>query len=95
MKPADTTLAKALAEVNIQAPRVPVWSNVDARPHTDPSEIKDLLVRQVISPVRMEESLRGMIAAGVEQFYELGPGKVLAGLLKRIDRKLPCTNVPA
>ena len=95
MKPADATLAAALAGVSIQPPRIPVWSNVDARPHTDPTEIKDLLVRQVLSPVRMEESLRGLVAAGCEQFYELGPGKVLAGLLRRIDRKLPCTSVPA
>jgi [acyl-carrier-protein] S-malonyltransferase len=93
MKPADEELAQALAKVNLKAPRVPVWSNVDAQPHTDPSEIKDLLVRQVVSPVRMEESLRGLLASGIEQFYELGPGKVLAGLLKRIDRKTPCTNV--
>lgn len=95
MKPADEKLAAALAAVILQAPRVPVWSNVDAQPHTDPAEIKSLLVQQVLSPVRMEESLRGMIVAGVEQFYELGPGKVLAGLLKRIDRKRPCTNVSA
>ena len=95
MKPADQELAQALANVDIKAPIVPVWSNVDAHPHTDPGEIKDLLVRQVVSPVRMEESLRGLLAFGVEQFYELGPGKVLAGLLKRIDRKIPCTNVTA
>lgn len=95
MKPADEELAQALAKVTLNPPRIPVWSNVDAKPHTDPAEIKDLLVRQVVSPVRMEESLRGLQAAGVEQFYELGPGKVLAGLLKRIDRKVPCTNVPA
>lgn len=95
MKPADSELALALARVTFKPPRIPVWSNVDAKPHTEPSEIKDLLVRQVISPVRMEESLRGLIASGVAQFYELGPGKVIAGLLKRIDRKMPCTNVPA
>ncbi len=93
MKPADQLLAEALAKVTLKLARIPVWSNVDAQPHTDPGEIKALLVRQVLSPVRMEESLRGLIAAGVGQFYELGPGKVLAGLLKRIDRKMPCTNV--
>lgn len=95
MKPADQALARALAEVDLKSPRVPVWSNVDARPHTDPAEIKDLLVRQVVSPVRMEESLRGLLAFGCDQFFEIGPGKVLAGLLKRIDRKMPCTNVQA
>lgn len=93
MKPADEKLAAALAVVNLKPARIPVWSNVDARPHTDPKQIKELLVRQVLSPVRMEEILRGLIADGVEQFYELGPGRVLAGLLKRIDRKVSCTNV--
>ncbi|MFL5329462.1 MAG: ACP S-malonyltransferase [Gemmataceae bacterium] len=95
MKPADETLAKALNGVTLKSPRFQVWSNVDAKPHTDPGEIKDLLVRQVISPVRMEESLRGLLSVGCDQFYELGPGKVLAGLLKRVDRKMPCNNVAA
>jgi [acyl-carrier-protein] S-malonyltransferase len=93
MKPADTELAKALAGATLSDPKVPVWSNVDARPHISAAELRDLLVRQVLSPVKMEESLRGLLASGVGQFYELGPGKVLAGLLKRIDRKIPCTNV--
>jgi [acyl-carrier-protein] S-malonyltransferase len=93
MKPADEKLARALANVELKPARIPVWSNVDAKPHTDPRELKELLVKQVLSPVRMEESLRGLIAGGVGQFYELGPGKVLAGLMKRIDRKMPCTNV--
>jgi [acyl-carrier-protein] S-malonyltransferase len=95
MEPADQAVAQALAGVTVRPPRVPVWSNVDAQPHTDPAEIKDLLVRQVLSPVRMEECLRGVLAAGVEQAYEIGPGKVIAGLFKRIDRKAPCTSVPA
>jgi [acyl-carrier-protein] S-malonyltransferase len=95
MKPADVALAKALSTATLKTPRIPVWSNVDAKPHTDPDEIRELLVKQVLSPVRMEESLRGLIAAGCEQFYELGPGKVLAGLLKRVDRKMGCTNIPA
>ena len=95
MKPADEALAKALSSVTLKVPRMPVWSNVDAKPHTDPGEIRELLVKQVLSPVRMEESLRGLVAMGCDQFYELGPGKVLAGLLKRVDRKLVCTNISA
>jgi [acyl-carrier-protein] S-malonyltransferase len=95
MKPADEVLGMALAGVSVQAARVPVWSNVDARPHTDPSEVKDLLVRQVLQPVRWEETIRNLMADGVERFYEIGPGKVLAGLLKRISRKTDCKNVPA
>jgi [acyl-carrier-protein] S-malonyltransferase len=95
MKPADEALAKALAEVQIQKPRIPVWSNVDARPHTDPEEIRQLLIKQVLQPVRWEETLRGLLADGFDRFYEIGPGRVLAGLLKRIQRKIDCQNVSA
>jgi [acyl-carrier-protein] S-malonyltransferase len=94
MRPADQRLEEALASVPIKAPRVPVWSNVDARPHTEPSEIRNLLVRQVLNPVLWEQTLRGLLAEGVERFYEIGPGRVLAGLLKRINRKIECRNVP-
>ena len=95
MKPADDTLAAALAGAAVSAPRVPVWSNVDARPHTDPGEIRQLLVRQVVSPVRWEETVRGLMAAGVERFFEIGPGRVLAGLMKRVHRKADIRNVTA
>lgn len=95
MRPADERLAKALQSANLQAARVPVWSNVDARPHTDPAEVRDLLVRQVLQPVRWEETMRNLLAEGVELFYEIGPGKVLAGLLKRINRKTECRNILA
>jgi len=95
MKPADEKLAAALAAVDVRSPRVPVWSNVDARPHTDPAEIRDLLVRQVLSPVLMEKSLRGLLEAGAERFYEIGPGTVVSGLLKRILRKADIRQVPA
>jgi [acyl-carrier-protein] S-malonyltransferase len=95
MKPADEQLAKALAEVEIQPPRIPVWSNVDAQPHTDPGEIRQLLVRQVVQPVRWEQTMRGMLAEGIDRFVEIGPGRVLAGLLKRVNRKVDCRNIPA
>ncbi|MSR55565.1 MAG: [acyl-carrier-protein] S-malonyltransferase [Gemmataceae bacterium] len=95
MKPADDQLAVALAKTEIRSPRVPVWSNVDAKSHSEPAEIRDLLVRQVLQPVRWEETMRNLLNEGVERFYEIGPGKVLAGLLKRINRKLDCRNVPA
>jgi [acyl-carrier-protein] S-malonyltransferase len=95
MKPADARLAEALAGVTMRPPKVPVWSNVDARPHTDPVEIRELLVRQVVQPVLWEQSMRGLLAAGVERFYEIGPGRVLAGLLKRVQRKVDCQNVGA
>jgi [acyl-carrier-protein] S-malonyltransferase len=95
MKPADQTLAHALARVDLKPPRVPVWSNVDAQPHSDPGEIRGLLVRQVIEPVRWEQTVRNLLAAGVDKFYEIGPGRVLAGLLKRVERKAVCVNVSA
>jgi [acyl-carrier-protein] S-malonyltransferase len=93
MKPADEKLAAVLSRVEMGTPRMPVWSNVDAKPHTDPAEIRTLLVQQVVSPVRWEDTMRGMLAAGVERFYEIGPGRVLAGLMKRVHRKADFVNV--
>ena len=93
MKPADERLAAALDAVEMRPPKVPVVSNVDAAPHTDPAELRDLLVRQVLAPVRWEDSVRAMLDAGVDRFYEVGTGRVLTGLLKRIDRKTPCVAI--
>jgi len=95
MKPADLALATALAEVTIHCPRVPVWSNVDAQPHTDPAKIHQLLIRQVLQPVLWEQTMRNLLAAGIDRFYEIGPGRVLAGLLKRVQRKAECVNISA
>ncbi len=95
MKPADERLAEALAKADIQKPRIPVWSNVDAKPHSDPAEIRELLVQQVLNPVLWEQTIRNLIADGVEEFYELGPKRVLAGLIKRVERKRKCTNIEA
>ena len=93
MKPADQALAKALEQCRLETARVPVWSNVDARPHTDPTEIRGLLVRQVLQPVLWEKTMRQLLADGVALFYEIGPGRVLAGLMKRIDRKIEVRNI--
>src|SRR5262249_58301436 len=95
MRPADQALQQALAGVTLRPARIPVWSNVDAQPHTSPAEIGPLLVRQVLQPVQWEQTLRNLLAAGVERFFEIGPGRVLAGLLKRVERKAKCENVPA
>ncbi|MDR3622806.1 MAG: ACP S-malonyltransferase [Paludisphaera borealis] len=95
MKPADEQLAEVLARVDVRAPRIPVYSNVDASPHDDTDAIRKILVSQVLQSVRWDESMRKMLADGFDTFYEIGPGRVLTGLLKRIDRKTPCTNVPA
>lgn len=95
MRPADDQLAKVLAGAPISPSRIPVYSNVDGLPHSNPDELRRLLVAQVVSGVRWEDSVRRMRADGFDTFYEIGPGRVLAGLLKRIDRSAPCTNVPA
>lgn len=96
MKPADDRLAEALAESAIAAPRLPVYSNVDANPHaSSPAAIAATLATQVTQGVRWDDSMRRMMADGFDTFYEIGPGRVLTGLLKRIDRKTPCTSVPA
>jgi [acyl-carrier-protein] S-malonyltransferase len=93
MEPAVARLSAALEKVSLSKPRIPVVSNVDAVPHEDPEEIRRLLVKQVVSPVRWEDSMRYLLSQGVDQFYEVGPGRVLRGLLKRIDRKAACEGV--
>jgi [acyl-carrier-protein] S-malonyltransferase len=90
MQPAVARLSTVLKNVALQKPRIPVVSNVDGKPHDDPEEIRRLLVQQVVSPVLWEDSQRWLIAQGVDCVYEVGPGRVLRGLLKRIDRKLKC-----
>jgi [acyl-carrier-protein] S-malonyltransferase len=95
MRPADQALAAALERVALKPARIPVWSNVDGRPHTEPQEIRDLLVRQVLQPVLWEKTMRALLGEGIERFYEIGPGRVLTPLLKRIDRKVNCQNVTA
>ena len=93
MQSAVERLKTALAKVSLKKPRIPVVSNVDAQSHDDPEAIRSLLVQQVVSPVRWEDSMRYLFGQGVSRFYEIGPGKVLKGLLKRIDRKVECENV--
>jgi [acyl-carrier-protein] S-malonyltransferase len=96
MQSAVERLRAALADVPLKAPGIPVISNVDARPHSDPNEIRELLIQQVCSQVRWEDSMRYLLdEQGISQFYELGPGRVLCGLLKRIARKVPCENIAA
>ena len=93
MQPAVDRLTAVLENVTLNAPRIPVISNVDATAHSDPEEIRQLLVQQVVSPVRWEDSMNQLLEDGTEQFYEIGPGRVLRGLLKRIARKVPCENI--
>ena len=89
MQPAVDALRAALEEIPIQDTRIPVYSNVDAKPHQSASEIRDLLSRQVVGSVRWEDSVRQMLEDGIDGFEEVGTGRVLRGTLKRINRKLP------
>ncbi len=93
MQAAVDQLVAALADVTLHKPRIPVVANVDAQPHDDPEEIRRLMSRQIVSPVYWEDSMRWLLAQGIDQFYEIGPGRVLRGLLRRIDRKIACENV--
>ncbi|MFL5202711.1 MAG: ACP S-malonyltransferase, partial [Microvirga sp.] len=84
MQPAADAMREALGSVTVNAPVVPVVANVEAAPITDPAAIRDALVRQVTGTVRWRESVAYMAAQGVDSFYEVGSGKVLTGLVKRI-----------
>ena len=88
MGSAADILSEALAAAEFRTPRIPVYSNVDARTHTDPAEIRQILLKQLTSPVLWETSIRAMLDAGFDTFYESGPGRVLRGLMKRINRKI-------
>lgn len=93
MAPAARALESVLASVEVGAMRFPVVANVDARPNADPSRVKDLLVRQVDGAVRWEQAVRLMHLEGITHALEIGPGKVLAGLGKRIAKELKVLSV--
>jgi len=93
MAPAAAGLARHLEGVRFAAPRIPVWTSVDARPIAGAAELPELLVRQVTSPVRWEETVRGMAALGATVALETGPGRVLTGLLRRTVETL--AGIPA
>ncbi len=86
MEPARAELAAAIEKTEFHTPVCPVYQNVDAKPHTDPAEIKANLVAQLTSPVRWTASVQQMVADGADEFTELGPGKVLQGLVSKIDK---------
>jgi len=93
MAPAAETFAEALAEAEIRAPSLPVLANVDARPHGEPDEIRRKLTEQLTGPIRFQQCAEAMLAEGVDTFFEIGPGRVLRGLLRRIDRRAKCTCI--
>ena len=93
MEPAAREMDHALKEVNINDPAVPVVSNVEAAPVSDPDQIRGLLVQQITGRVRWRESVAAMAAAGVTEIWEIGAGKALSGMVRRIDRSIACTAV--
>lgn len=93
MASACERLADVLNSVTLTSPKIPVISNVDASVHTDPEDIRSVLVRQVTQPVLWEDSIRKLLEQGATPFFEIGPGKVLKGLMKRIDRKVECESI--
>lgn len=86
MQPAKESLTKAIEEADFKTPVCPVYQNVDGLPHTDPAEIKANLIAQLTAPVRWTQDVKAMIADGANEFIELGPGKVLQGLVSKIAR---------
>ncbi len=92
MKPASVKLAAALSNTNFSTPSMPVYNNIDVAVESDPARIRDALVRQAYGPVRWVETIQAMTAAGTTLFVECGPGKVLAGLVKRIS-DVPVVNI--
>ena len=93
MQPAVEQLSAALATARFHVPRIPVVSNVDALPHTDPDEIRGLLARQVVGVVEWQASVAYILSTGVRSVWEIGPGRVLRGLMKRIDRSVATNGV--
>jgi len=93
MKPAQDRLAPDLAQLAFQRPRIPVACNVDAALVDDPERSRDALVRQVTGSVKWHQSVHLLISKGVERFVEVGPGKVLSGLMRQIDCSKACSNV--
>ncbi len=93
MAEAARQMEAILDRTTIVAPKIPVISNVTATPHTDAASIRRLLVEQIVSPVKWAQSMSRLLADGVQDFTELGPGRVLTGLMKKIDRQTRVKNI--
>ena len=92
MEPARVELEAAIAAAPFAKPVCPVYQNVDTKPHTDPAEIRANLIAQLTSPVRWTQIVQNMLADGATSFTELGPGSVLQGLIKKVDRSAVCES---
>lgn len=93
MESARVKLAEGIEHTPFSDARIPVYQNVTARPHTAAGEIRENLLAQLTAPVRWTQTVQAMIADGVTEFTEAGPGKVLSGLIKKVDRKMPTSQV--
>lgn len=93
MDPAGMRLADVLSRIEVQEMHIPVVSNVEAKPNADVTRVKTLLVEQLSSPVLWDDSVREMVAGGISRFIEIGPGKVLSGLVKRIEKGVQTINI--
>ena len=88
MAPAVEKMKSVIEGLKLTSPKIKYISGVDSEYHDDPAEIKQILIRQISSPVLWEDTMRRLLADGVDSIYEIGPGRVLRGLMKRIDRKV-------
>ena len=93
MSKATEEIKEKILSTKFKNPKVDIVSNVTAKPLSDSNEIKKLLIEQIERPVRWRESVNNMINSGVKQFIEIGPGKVLSGLIKRIDRNVKLNQI--
>ncbi|KAK9798575.1 hypothetical protein WJX73_000727 [Symbiochloris irregularis] len=93
MQPAEEQLREALKATTINTPRIPVISNVDVQPHDSPDRTRDTLARQLTSPVQWETTMQTLLQKGVQNSYEIGPGAVISGIMRRIDRKHDVINI--
>src|SRR5699024_1778914 len=92
MEPAKVELQEAIEQTDFSDPICPVYQNVDAKAYTDADTIKENLIAQLTSPVRWTQTVQNMLADGVQSFVEVGPGKVLQGLVKKVDRKVETSS---
>ncbi|ANQ50130.1 ACP S-malonyltransferase [Flammeovirga sp. MY04] len=93
MEPAREELQKAIEGTTLNTPKCPIYQNVNAQPQTEPEVIKENLIAQLTAPVRWTQTVQAMMADGASEFIECGPGKVLSGLVKKVDRKMPVSSL--
>jgi [acyl-carrier-protein] S-malonyltransferase len=93
MEPARQELEKAITETEFATPICPIYQNFTAEATTDPDQIRHNLIMQLTSPVKWTQTLQHMVADGVTDFVEIGPGKVLSGMVKKVDRKLTTLSI--